>query len=520
MVTDAGPGPRPGVIPAQAAAAGRALRDRLPRRELGAWAPRPDRPDPVARILADDIDRLPDLLALRHARLAQDPFAYLRGTAGLMAADLAASPVTGLQVQLCGDAHVANFGWFASPERNLVFDVTDFDETLPGPWELDVRRLVASVAVAAIVRGARRAAARDAAASAAAGFRAGIAEYAAMGTLEAWYARVAAREVVETLRRGSARDRAAAQTALQQAIRHDRMAAVAQLTSVMPEGRRFVEQPPLVSRDAAADTRAGVVERFEAYRREMPPDRLALLGRFRLVDVARKVVGVGSIGRRCYVALLQSREDDEPLVLQAKEAGPSVLEAILGSSPLPPAERVVVGQRMIQAASDPFLGWANPASGPASGPVEARPGAAPAGAAGSTARRRASRAVSEAARTGAAGAGSRGVASRPGSVSDADAAPLASRSFYWRQLWDEKGAVPVADLDPVDLGVYGAMCARVLARAHARTGDGAQIAGYVGSGGQFDAAMGQFAVSYADQVLRDHDALAAAIRSGRVAADR
>lgn len=493
------------MIPQQAAAAGRALRDRLSRRELGTWAPPPDRPDAVAWILADDLDRLPDLLALRHARLAQDPFAFLRGTAGLMAIDLAASPVTGLQVQLCGDAHVANFGWFASPERNLVFDVTDFDETLKGPWELDVKRLVASVAVAAIVRGARRAVARDAAAAAGAGYRAGVAEYAAMGTLEAWYARVAARDVVETLRGGSARDRATAETALQQAIRHDRMAAVAQLTRVTTGGRRFVEQPPLVSRAAAAEAREGLLERFEAYRRELPPERIALLRRFRLVDVARKVVGVGSIGRRCYVALLEAREDDEPLVLQAKEARPSVLEAFLGPSQLPPAERVVVGQRMIQAASDPFLGWANPV--PPTGAVEARRAATPGGRGGSNA--------------DGAGlqAGARAWSKRV-QGSKSDASQPASRSFYWRQLWDEKGAVPVADLDPADLGAYGAVCARVLARAHARTGDAAQIAGYVGSGGQFDAAMGQFAVGYADQVMRDHDALAAAIRSGRVAVAR
>jgi uncharacterized protein (DUF2252 family) len=381
------------------------------------------------------------------------PFAFLRGAAAVMAGDLAATPVTGLRVQACGDAHLLNFGAYATPERNLVFDLNDFDETLPGPWEWDVKRLAASLVVAGRDLGLGGAAGAQAAGAAVRAYRERLRAQAALPHLAVWYDRISAADVLGLLR-GTSRRRA--QQDFDRAARRDQLRALATLTTVVDGVLQLRHDPPLLTR--ASDPRLGdrVRDLYRDNAASLRPELRVLVERYAFVDAARKVVGVGSVGTRCYVLLLRGRGPDDPLFLQLKEARPSVLEPFAGASAAASdGERVVTGQRLLQSASDIFLGW---------------------GQAGET-------------------------------------------HYYVRQLQDMKGAADLAAMTAADLAAYGALCGAALARGHARSGDAAALSGYLGRGDAFDQAVVAFAQRYADQTERDHAALVAAVRAGRVAAE-
>jgi uncharacterized protein (DUF2252 family) len=424
------------------AEAGRALRRAVPRSSHATWDPA-GRRSPVALLEETDRRRLPDLVPIRHARMLASPFAFLRGAPAVMAHDLAITPVTGITVQACGDAHLLNFGLFATPERNLVFGLNDFDETLPAPWEWDVKRLATSFVVAGRTAGFDQADGRRAAQAAVRVYREELARYAGMRLLEVWYSRVDAAAVV-ALSRG--RRRRAVADRLARAQHHTSLDALPRLTEPAGDGRRFLEEPPLLTHVEECHA-AWVEEVLARYRASLPDERRQLLGRFRALDAARKVVGVGSVGTRCYVVLLLGDRHDDPLLLQVKQATASVLEPYAGRSRYRhPGRRVVNGQRLLQTASDIFLGW----------------------------------------------------------TSDDTA------HYYVRQLWDMKGSINLDTLDPADLYHYGRLCGWVLARAHARSGDAAAISGYLGSGDRFDRAVADFAEAYADQTEADYAAFARA----------
>jgi uncharacterized protein (DUF2252 family) len=432
---------------------GKAARRRVARSAHDAWVPSVDRPDPVAVLERQGRDRLPELLPIRYGRMAASPFAFLRGAAAVMAADLASQPHTGLTVQLCGDAHLLNFGLYASPERALLFDLNDFDETFPGPFEWDVKRLAASVAVAARANGHAEAKARRAALEAGAAYRTAIRRLARQGELAVWYERIDAESLLPLVR--SAHRRRHVESSLTRARRRTSLQAVGKLTEVVDGRRRIVHDPPLLEPAGAADT-ASLRKIFSDYRSTLSEERRLLLDRYRFVDAARKVVGVGSVGLRCFVVLLAGRDTDDPLFLQIKEARTSVLEEHLPHGPyVHPGRRVVAGQRLLQAAGDIFLGWM-------SGPQ--------------------------------------------------------GRAFYWRQLRDMKGSADVAGMNPADLLGYARLCGTALARAHARSGDRIAIAAYLGGAGTFEQAVADFALRYADQTSADHTALGAAVAAGVVAA--
>lgn len=410
---------------------------------------------------------MPELLPIRHGRMLASPFAFFRGAALVMAHDLASTPNTGLGVQLCGDAHLMNFGGFGSPERQLVFDLNDFDETLPGPWEWDLKRLAASLAVAGRECGFTDAERRTAVQRTARTYREVIGHFASMGNLAVWYSRLdaATLRTLKAARVGGRARRRVRQTA-ERARAHDHVRAFSKLTTVVDGTVRLVSRPPLVVRlaellgDDAADLSGAIAKLIAEYARSLPGDRRVLLDGFRVQDMALKVVGVGSVGTRCWVVLLRGRDHTDPLFLQVKEAGPSVLEPFLGKSTYANhGQRVVEGQRLMQAVSDVLLGWVRT--------------------------------------TGIDGQ---------------------RRDFYVRQLWDWKGSIDVTTMVPLGMALYGEVCAWTLARAHARSGDRVAIAGYLGSSDAFDRAMASFAESYADQNERDYDALRAAVRSGRLAA--
>lgn len=433
---------------------GRAARKQVPRSAHGRWIPSADRPDPIAILQAQSQDRVPELVPIRYGRMAASPFTYLRGAPAVMAADLAAQSHTGLTVQLCGDAHLLNFGVYASPERALLFDLNDFDETLPGPFEWDVKRLVASVAVAARDNGEPESQAWRAARAAAESYRGSMRRLAALGELDVWYERIDTEDLIPLVRR-IRRDRL--ESRLAKARRRTSLQAMAKLTQFVDGQRRIVPDPPLLEPIDISDA-AAVRKILSDYRSTLPEERRVLLDRFHAVDVARKTVGVGSVGTRCFVALLTGRDSEDPLFLQIKEAGPSVLEPHLPASPYRhQGHRVVAGQRLLQAASDIFLGWV-------SGPE--------------------------------------------------------GRHYYWRQLRDMKGSADVGDMSPALLRAYAALCGRALARAHARSGERVAISAYLGSSDTFDRAMADFAVTYADRTVADHAELLAAIGSGRLTAER
>jgi uncharacterized protein (DUF2252 family) len=436
---------------------GRAARRVAPRGSHAEWAPAPDRPDPVDLLETQARDRIQELMPLRYSRMMASPFAFMRGSAIIMANDLASTPTSGIHAQLCGDAHLLNFGAYASPERALLFDVNDFDETLPGPWEWDIKRLAASFVVAGRDNGFDAADCREAAQASVASYRQRMAQFSEMGELEVWYSRVGAEEVSGLLSDAKKKTTKKLNKALRKARGHDSLQALSKLTRVV-DGRRMInDDPPLLVRlPEGDDIRAQVYAILESYKRTLQDDRRHLLDRYRFVDTARKVVGVGSVGTRAYVVLLEGRAEDDPLFLQIKEAGASVLENYVKSNTYEHhGHRVVAGQRLMQAASDIFLGWFRGTGG---------------------------------------------------------------RDFYWRQLKDMKGSANVESMSPDELVLYGGLCGWTLARAHARSGDRAQIAGYLGKGERFDRAIAEFAQAYADQTERDHAALCAAVKSGRLPA--
>jgi len=441
----------------QRRATGHAARKIVPRRALGAWSPAAADRDPVAVLEGQATSRVAELIPIRHGRMAASPFAFFRGGAAIMAADLATSPTTGIVVQACGDAHVDNFGKFATPERNVVFDINDFDETVPGPWEWDVKRLCTSLHIVAEARGYTPVAAHALVATAARAYRTRVAAFAAMRTLDLWYDHIHIDDVIAHFPPAS---RLAMERSLRKAERKGHVRAVAKLTRDVDGHVSFLEDPPLL----VHLTRTGadmddVAPMIEHYRATLSDERRELFDRFHVVDVARKVVGVGSVGTRCWVVLLEGPDhiDGDRLVLQVKEAQPSVLEAHVGGSHLGHhGRRVVVGQRLTQAASDLFLGWTEAAGG--------------------------------------------------------------DRQYYVRQLWDVKGQGDVLAMGTTTLTYYGALCAWALARAHARTGDAAQMTAYLGRSSRFDDAIARFSAAYAVTNARDHRLFLDAIASRRILA--
>jgi uncharacterized protein (DUF2252 family) len=440
---------------------GKAARKTVPRSSHAEWVPPADRGDPVAVITDQNTDRLPWLVPIRHGRMAESSFAFYRGSAAIMAADLASTPMSGLDAQLCGDAHLSNFGGFASAERTLVFDVNDFDETLPGPWEWDVKRLATSFVLAGRENGFDRGDTSAAAAQAVAAYRSAMAGFAESVSLNTWYSQLTVDKIIDDLSKKSNRKRARKTAA--KARSRNVLKATKKLTDEVDGELRIVSKPPLLFalRDLPADQadalRDRVTESWGLYRSTLRDDRRILLDRYRLLDMALKVVGVGSVGTRCLLVLLKGRDEHDPLLLQIKEAGPSVLEAHLAPSAYDaPGERVVTGQRLIQASSDVFLGW---------------------------------------------------------STSDA------GRHYYWRQFHDMKGSADYTTMNPRRLKAYAVMCGWTLAHAHARSGDPIAMAGYLGKGGSFDKAVTKFAFAYADQNDSDYAAFSDAIDSGRISAE-
>lgn len=440
-------------------------RHAVPRSDHAAWEPAPNRPDPVDVIEAQNRRRLPELVPVRIGRMIENPFSFLRGAALVMAHDLATTPDTGLTVQVCGDAHLANFGIFASPERALLFDVNDFDETDAGPWEWDVKRLCASAAVLARVSGRPVADQVDSARAGAFAYRRHLAEYAAMPELDLWYDRVDAEHAVRLVAAAGVRARSQVKAELRAVRHHTAEAALPGLTALAPDGsRRIVDHPPLVSHDTVDGHGKLLHSVLAGYLATLEDDRQSLVGRYEVVDFALKAVGVGSVGTRCYIALLLDKTG-QPLLLQVKEADASALSQVGAAVPVPhrsrggtEGRRVVEGQRRMQAASDLFLGWV----------------------------------------------AAEGV------------------DYYLRQLRDMKGSIDATALDGVGLTDYAELCGWVLARAHARSAGAstaARISGYLGGSTAFEDALGAFGVAYAEQTERDHKALVAAVRKGRLPAD-
>ncbi len=471
-------------------AKGKKTRDRATASAHGGWKPDGNRPDPVALLEEQDATREPDLVPVRHGRMMVSPFTFYRGAAKIMAADLEPTPRAGLEVQLCGDAHLSNFGVYASPERQLLFDLNDFDETLPGPFEYDLKRMSASFTIAARNNGFSTADAREATLASVSAYRAAMAEFAEMTTMEVWYAHLSEATLLDAIERfaaesgGKSEKKAAkkkhrkgktaatadgakaARKAAEKARTRDSMQALSKLGELVDGRYRIVSQPPIVipMRDlegmygiSAEQFQHVLHEQYRAYRATLQDDRRHLLEKFEIVDMARKVVGVGSVGTRAFIVLLQGRDENDPLFLQVKEATASVLEDHLPKSRYKqPGERVVKGQRLMQAASDIYLGWTKGAQ--------------------------------------------------------------ENRYLYFRQLRDMKGSAVVESMAPAALGFYARQCAWTLARAHARSGDPIAINAYLGKGDAFDQAIVDFSERYADQNERDYKAFTDAVRSGRLEA--
>jgi uncharacterized protein (DUF2252 family) len=463
---------------AERAADGKAARAETPVTSLHGWAPAPDRPDPVALLEEQNLARDPDLVTVRHGRMMASPFTFYRGAAKIMAADLKDTPRAGLITQLCGDAHLSNFGVFASPERHLMFDLNDFDETLPGPFEYDLLRMTASFTIAARNNGFSGKDTRAVTTTAVRAYREAMSRFASMRTLDIWYARLAEDDLVRAMESATAGQKGkaakkAAKALQKNALRNsakartrDSLQALSKLGEYVDGRYRIVSQPPIVvpARELSTtfgltpeETQAAIQDQLEAYRGTLQDDRRRLLERFEVVDVAHKVVGVGSVGTRAFIALLQGRDEQDPLFLQVKEASASVLEDHLPASEYDqPGERVVQGQRMMQAASDIFLGW------------------------------------------------TRGVQD--------------NRYLYWRQLRDMKGSAAVEAMVPLGMTFYAEACGWTLARAHARSGDPVALAAYLGTSDTFDRAVTEFSERYADQNEADYEAFLTAVRSGRLVA--
>jgi uncharacterized protein (DUF2252 family) len=455
---------------AERAERGKTARAEVPRESHAAFELPADRPDPVALLEEQSAGRVPDLVPVRYGRMMVSPFTYFRGAALPMASDLAATPVSGLPVQACGDAHLSNFGIFGSAERQLVFDVNDFDETLPGPWEWDVKRLAASMEVAARGRGFSGKQRRAIVTATVASYRRAMRGFAGMSDLEVWYAHADMdRLQSEFGSRMKARQRKQVSKGLAKARTRDSMQEVGKLTRVVDGRPRIISDPPLlVPLDELLGSQADrklmeseLSDLVGRYRRTLETDRRYLLDQFQFADMARKVVGVGSVGTRCWIVLLLGRHDADPLFLQVKEASESVLSRFAGASKYAnQGQRVVAGQRLMQASSDIFLGW-------------------------------------QRTETGLDGQ---------------------SRDFYVRQLRDWKFSVDVEVMVPRGMSLYGELCGWTLARAHARSGDRIAIAAYLGGSDAFDQAITAFAGAYADQNEIDHAALVRAVASGRITA--
>jgi uncharacterized protein (DUF2252 family) len=449
-----------------AEANGKAARATSPRSAHAQWRPAPDRFDPVQILAEQDRLRTPELVPIRHERMLTSPFAFFRGSAAIMAADLAGTPVTGLRVQLCGDAHLSNFGGFAAPDRSLVFDLNDFDETLPGPWEWDIKRLAASVEIAARDRGFAAGASRDAVLATVRAYREAVRTFAQMRTIDVWYARLDVdRQFADLAQRIRGPRRRKMEKDLTKARSKNSLRALHKLTYTVDGQPRIISDPPLivplkelVDEAEAEHVQANLRAYWRSYEQSLQPDRRQLLGGYRPVDMAHKVVGVGSVGTRAWIVLTLGRDATDPLFLQLKEAQRSVLEPFAGRSRASnQGRRVVDGQRMIQAASDVLLGWFR-------------------------------------------------------IQQDTDGR---RRDYYVRQLWDAKATVPIEELAADELALYGQICGWTLARAHARTGDRAALASYLGRSDRFDRALATFAETYADLNERDYEACAAAVRAGR-----
>jgi len=436
-------------------AAGKALRDAVPRRQIAGWSAPRNRRNPVDMVIQSSKDRIPELIRIRYGRMMVSPFTFYRGTANIMAGDLASTPATGIRAQLCGDCHLLNLGGFATPERRLIFDMNDFDETLPGPWEWDVKRLAASFTMACRSNGFSKSDQRDAAQTCAQSYREHMTEYADARALDVWYTALDTSKVMASLGDKVARAR------LRQRIEKQKARTVTEHdfpTLAEAKGGRYVikDNPPLIYHHQLLNltkNQDNIRRAFARYRETLPDDRKVLLDRYQLIDVALKVVGVGSVGTMCAIALLMAANDD-PVFIQIKEAGPSVLEPYAGKSRYSNhGERVVVGQRLMQSSSDIFLGWTHSETG---------------------------------------------------------------RHFYLRQLRDMKMKALVEVFNPKTMVDYAMLCGWTLARGHAKSGDAAMIAGYLGKSDVFDRAVARFSELYADQAERDHAVFMQAIRMGRL----
>jgi uncharacterized protein (DUF2252 family) len=449
---------------------GKAARTEAPRSSHAVFEPPSTRPDPIDLLEEQAQTRVPELVPIRYGRMLVSPFTFYRGAAKIMAHDLATTPRSGLPTQCCGDAHLSNFGLFASPERRLVFDLNDFDEALPGPWEWDVKRLAASMLIAARDNGFRVKDQERAVLDTVGAYRTTMRDFAGTGNLDVWYAHLDADRVMREIRRlGTTREIKGSEKTIAKARTRDSMSAFSKLCHVVDGRLQIADQSPLIVPLEAlvpSDQQETVVGQLQellgVYRESLEVDRRALLDQFELRAFARKVVGVGSVGTRAWIALLLGRDTQDPLFLQVKEAQASVLEEALGPSEFDNhGERVVVGQRMMQASSDIFLGWLRVDS-----PLDGQ-----------------------------------------------------CRDFYGRQLRDWKGSIEVEQMVPQGLAFYGRLCGGTLARAHARSGDRIAIAAYLGNGTSFDRALLDFSVAYADQNERDYQRLVAAVESGRIKAE-
>lgn len=451
---------------------GKALRHEVALSSHADWTPATDRPDPISLLQAQDEGRIRPLLPIRYGRMLESPFAFLRGSAVVMASDLAGTPSTGIQAVLCGDAHLSNFGVFASPERNLIFDINDFDETYPGPWEWDLKRLAASAVVAGRENGFKEKKCRSLAVDLTRKYAQAMAKFSKARTLDVWYFHVEADAVVTLYDKSSKRDKERAEKMVKKARKKTYQQTMEKLTHFEDGRRRINSDPPLLvpirewgledylrDDDLRTQSEQNVEDAWSQYLESLPDERRFLLQRYQIRDAALRVGGVGSVGTRCVILLLGGEAEDDGLILQLKEAGPSVLESFLTTRRYKDhAHRVVTGQRMMQAVSDIFLGW--------------------------------------------------------------HTSNLSGRNYYWRQLKDMKGSADVSEMGYDSLKTYLGVCAVCLARAHARTSGGASIAGYIGKKDRFPKAIGDFAIAYAGQTERDYQTLLEAVKSGRIAAER
>ncbi len=460
----------PHLSPRERSARGKAARVEAPRSRHAEWEPWVERPDPLMLLEEQATSRVPELVPIRYGRMMASAFAFFRGAAYVMASDLSSTPRSGIQTQLCGDAHLSNFGGFASPERDLVFDVNDFDETLPGPWEWDLKRLAASIAVAGRERGFTAKERHETVRAATREYREAMHGFAGMSNLDIWYARLDRAELLARFEaQASAQQLKTFRKTTAKAKTKDSTRAFARLAHEVDGTPQLISDPPLLVRiedllpeAQAHEFEASMHDLLRSYRASLQGDRRRLLERYRYIDLARKVVGVGSVGTRAWVVLMLGRDGEDPLFLQCKEAQPSVLEPFLGKSQYDNhGRRVVEGQWLMQASSDILLGWLRT--------------------------------------TGIDGE---------------------TRDFYVRQLWDWKSSADVGVMAPSGMAIYGRMCGWTLARAHARSGDCIAIASYLGHSDTFDRAIARFAETYADQNERDHRALLDAVASGRIPAEQ